>query len=72
MFANLESMIGLSTQLQEEIKEKFEKWDPRTTELGMTMIRFSKFLLVYADYFKNLNDSQKKLKDILKRHDKAK
>lgn len=29
------------------------------------MIRFSKFLLVYSDFFKNFNETQKKLKQIL-------
>lgn len=55
MFPNLESMIGLSMQLREELNAKFEGWDRRKTLIGQTMIRFSKFLLVYSDYFKNFN-----------------
>lgn len=55
MFPNVESMIGLSIQLREELNAKFEGWDRRKTLIGQTMIRFSKFLLVYSDYFKNFN-----------------
>lgn len=65
MFPNVESMIGLSVQLREELNAKFQGWDRRKTLIGQTMIRFSKFLLVYSDYFKNFNESQRKLKQIL-------
>lgn len=65
MFPNVESMIGLSVQLREDLNAKFQSWDRRKTLIGQTMIRFSKFLLVYSDYFKNFNESQKKLKQIL-------
>lgn len=58
-------MIGLSVQLREELNAKFLAWDRRTTVIGQTMIRFSKFLLVYSDFFKNFNETQKKLKSIL-------
>jgi hypothetical protein len=55
MFSNIEAMIGLSDQLKEELTVKLEKWDRRTTVIGQNMTRFSKFLLVYADFFKNFN-----------------
>jgi hypothetical protein len=65
MFPNVQSMIQLSEQLSLDLKKTFEAWDRRKTVIGQTMIRFSKFLLVYSDYFKNFNESQKKLKQIL-------
>ena len=71
MFPNVQSMISLSEQLQEELKSKEKNWDSRTTMIGQTMIRFCKFLLVYSDYFKNFNDTQLKIKDILANNAKA-
>ncbi len=65
MFPNVESMIGLSVQLREELQAKFDGWDRRKTMIGQTMIRFSKFLLVYSDYFKNFNETQRRLKQLL-------
>jgi hypothetical protein len=65
MFPNVESMIGLSVQLREELNAKFEAWDRRKTMIAQTMIRFSKFLLVYSDYFKNFNETQRRLKVLL-------
>jgi len=66
MFANIDSMIQLSKQLSEEFNVKFAGWDCRKTMIGQTMIRFSKFLLVYSDFFKNCNETQRKLKQMLK------
>jgi len=67
MLANVEAMIQLSAQLKEELEAKFNKWDRRTTEIGKTMTKFSKFMLVYSDYFKNLASTQAKIKAILSR-----
>lgn len=65
MFSNIEAMIGLSVQLKEELTVKLETWDRKTTVIGQNMTRFSKFLLVYADFFKNFNETQHKLKLLL-------
>lgn len=35
------------------------------------MTKFSKFMLVYSDYFKNLSSNQEKIKLILKQNEKA-
>lgn len=71
MFANIEAMIQLSAQLKEELEAKFNKWDRRKTEIGKTMTKFSKFMLVYSDYFKNLASTQAKINTILSRSLKA-
>ena len=65
MFSGIDSMISLSGQLREELAVKFDTWDRRKTMLGQTMIKFSKFLLVYNEFFKNFNETQKRLKQIL-------
>lgn len=65
MFANIDSMIQLSAQLSQEFSVKLAGWDRKTTMIGQTMIRFSKFLLVYSDFFKNFNQTQAKLKELL-------
>lgn len=65
MFSGIDSMISLSAQLREELAVKFETWDRRKTMLGQTMTKFSKFLLVYNEFFKNFNETQKRLKQIL-------
>ena len=52
--------------------ELFKGWDRHKTMLGATMKKYSKFLLVYSDYFKNLNHTQNVLKNLVKSNPKAK
>lgn len=71
MFPGVEAMIGLSLQLGEELGAKLQTWDRRTTTIGQSMIRFSKFLLVYSEFFKNFNESQRRLKELTTNNEKA-
>ena len=71
MFANIESMIQLSTQMQHELGKIFQGWDRHTTLIGAVMKKYSKFLLVYSDYFKNLNQTQNVLKNLVLSNPKA-
>ena len=72
MFASIQSMIQLSKQMKVELEGIFQKWDRHSTMIGSTMKKYSKFLLVYSDYFKNLNHTQNVLKNLVKSNVKAK
>jgi len=48
-------MIQLSNEVLKEVGEKYRTWDNRTTLIGDMMNKFSQFMLVYTDYFKQLN-----------------
>ena len=50
----------------------FGKWNRHETLLGGIMKKYSKFLLVYSEYFKNLNNTQNILNNLLKVKPRAK
>lgn len=72
MFPNLEGMIILSDQIYGELVEVLKRWNRKDTLLGTVMIKFSQFLMIYSDFFKNLIKTQQLLKDLLSRSEKAK
>ena len=72
MFPNLDGMIELSGQIYDEMKVILDHWERNSTMIGPTMIKFSKFLMIYIDFFKNLPNTQQKLRTILMKSDKAK
>jgi hypothetical protein len=41
-----------------------ESWNSRTTKVGEYMAVYAQFLLVYSDYFKNLNETQRRMKEL--------
>lgn len=65
MFPNIEGMIDLSGQIHDELKAILQGWNRSTTILGTPMIKYSRFLMIYSDFFKNLVETQTKLRDIL-------
>ena len=65
MFPNLPNMILLSSSLQAELEAKFKNWDRRTTLIGKDMGVFASYLLVYADYFNNLAQTQQIFRKLL-------
>lgn len=72
MFGSIESMIQLSTQMISELEDIYQNWDRHSTLLGAIMKKYSKFLLVYSDYFKNLTTTQNTLRNLVKTNPKAK
>ena len=44
----------------------------KATLIGETMSKFSIAFIIYADFFKNLNESQQKLKKLVSTNEKAK
>ena len=58
MFPNLDGMIDLSSQIYQEFSIILDKWERKTPCIGHSMIKFSRFLMIYSDFFKNLNDTQ--------------
>ena len=40
-------------------------WNRKSTLIGPTMIRYSKFMLVYSDFFKNKKKTEERLKLLL-------
>ncbi len=40
-------------------------WNRNTTLIATSMIQYSKFMLIYADFFKNYNASVKKINLLL-------
>ena len=72
MFAGIESMVQLSTEMKHELGDIFKVWDRHKTMIGATMKKYSKFMLVYSDYFKNLNQTQNTLNNLVKSNPKAK
>ena len=65
MFPNIDGMIDLSDQIYQEFSIILKKWERKTTLIGTAMLKFSPFLMIYSDFFKNLNETQTKLKAIL-------
>lgn len=65
MFPNVNGMIILSKQIYEDMNALLMDWNRRTTLIAPTMIRYSKFMLVYSDFFKNYQHTEKKLKNLL-------
>ena len=55
-------MIELSSEVSKEVSLKFQQWNPRKTTIGELMNKFAQFMLVYSDYFKNLTETQYKIK----------
>ena len=71
MFPNLDGMISLSEQIHAELREILLTWDRNKSILSTPMIKYSRFLMIYSDYFKNLLDTQKKLKSLLSKNEEA-
>ena len=65
MFPNLDGMIILSKQIYEDMNALLVDWNRNTTLIAPTMIKYSKFMLVYSDFFKNHQNTEKKLKNLL-------
>jgi hypothetical protein len=65
MFPNLDGMIILSKQIYEDMNALLMGWNRKTTLIAPTMIKYSKFMLVYSDFFKNYQNTEKKLKNLL-------
>lgn len=68
MFPNVLGMIHLSRQIHADMEALLMGWDRRLTLVGPTMIRYSKFMLVYSDFFKNYQATEKKLKLLRENH----
>ena len=71
MFASIESMIQLSAEMSKELEILLKGWNRHTTMIGAIMKKYSKFMLVYSDYFKNLSHTQNVIKNLLKVNPKA-
>ena len=54
MFPNIEGMIDLSQQIHLALKEKLTTWNSKATLIADTMCKFSRFFIIYSDFFKNL------------------
>lgn len=65
MFPNIDGMINLSEQIFSELKSVLQNWNRNTTMIGNIMLKYSRFLMIYADYFKNMESTLQKLKRIL-------
>ena len=64
-------MIALSQQIHLALAEKLKSWNRKATLIGETMSKFSIAFIIYADFFKNLNESQQKLKKLVSTNEKA-
>ena len=64
-------MIQLSRQLYSDLSGIFGKWERRTSLIGQVMIRYSRFMLVYSDFFKNYQNTQRKLKLLVQNNEEA-
>lgn len=71
MFPNIDGMIDLSQQIHIALKEVLAGWNRKTTLIGDTMCKFSRFFIIYSDFFKNLYETQQKLKKILSTSEQA-
>lgn len=72
MFPNIEGMIIFSDQIYRELVEVLKVWNRKDTLLGTVMIKFSQFFMIYSDFFKNLLKTQRTLKDLVEKNEKAK
>ena len=64
-------MIQLSHQLYSDLSGIFGNWERRTTLIGQIMIRYSRFMLVYSDFFKNYQNTERKLKLLVQNNEEA-
>ena len=62
MFPNIQGMIHLSHQLYADLTNIFSIWERKTTLIGQTMLRYARFMLVYSDFFKNYQNTERKIK----------
>lgn len=53
LFPNIKGMIDLSSQLLSDVTKLRDEWSPHTTLIGQTMIRYSKFLQIYSEFFRS-------------------
>lgn len=60
-------MINLSEQLLMDITKLKDSWNPLTTVVGPTMLRYSKFLQIYAEFFRTYERTRKWLFNLLQR-----
>lgn len=62
-------MIQLSSQLLVDAEQLKETWNVHSTLLGPTMIRYSKFLQIYSEFFKCYSNTRDRLQSMLARED---
>jgi hypothetical protein len=72
MFPNLDGMIDLSDQIFREFRDILAGWNRKYTEIGKPMIKYSRFLMIYSDFFKNYKDTEEKLKILMSKSERAK
>lgn len=72
MFPNISGMIHLSGNIFKDMEAILQKWDRRTTLIGPSMIQYSKFMLVYSQFFKNYENTERKLKLLAENNQQAK
>lgn len=65
MFPNIEGMIQLSSQLLVDTEQLKATWNVHSTLLGPTMIRYSKFLQIYSEFFKCYSNTRDRLQSML-------
>jgi hypothetical protein len=67
MFPNIQGMINLSEQLFQDVDKLKTTWNASATLIGPTMVRYSKFLQIYSEFFKSYTNTLTKLKNMLER-----
>ncbi|KAJ3332011.1 hypothetical protein HDU76_001573 [Blyttiomyces sp. JEL0837] len=65
IFANLEDIIGMSTELYERLRERIESpnWDPERTCLGDIWAKRGPFLKIYSSYYANFTTALSVISD---------
>jgi hypothetical protein len=64
MFANVDVIITLSTNLFEELDKLEKKWNPLTTLIGPALLSLHAFFKIYLEYCNQFYKGQAVLKQI--------
>jgi hypothetical protein len=65
LFPNIQGMINLSSQLLTDVTALKDAWNSHTTLIGQTMIRYSKFLQIYSEFFRSYRRTLARLEELL-------
>jgi hypothetical protein len=65
LFPNIQGMINLSSQLLTDVTALRDNWSPHNTLIGQTMIRYSKFLQIYSEFFRSYRRTLERLEGLL-------
>lgn len=57
--------MDLSSQLLADVTALKDNWSPHKTMLGNIMIRYSKFLQIYSEFFRSYLRTQARLAELL-------